>query len=283
MKNKKPSWVPDEVWDEYLKSAAYLAHVKTIGGDEWREREADIFGKIIANKQCGGVWKVVYQRQLDASIDARDPMRSAPYYPLLYVAVKALQGPPSDAFMASSERKNRGKEIAQLAKKLSKALLHLGKRPPAEVAGPLGDRLHRVYESHSSPQDIYGEAIWSSDAFGRLKAGIVAHDLFFRDATNILSTLEEAAKSWAKTKPNAYHVSDQGRIKRDYFIRKMTDYFQDNFGSPQRRLVMELTQCLMSESVTERDVTRIAPVKNASAPSRQKSTRSRTARNLGKN
>ena len=280
-KEKQPRWVPDLVRVEYQKSAAHLAWIKSSGGDIQTAPEAEIFKKIIDDERCGDVWGVIYSRMNDSNLDERDHLRSVPYHPFLWASYMALKGPSPDRLIPAGERKERGAKIAKMAKQLSRELMYLANkgRPPPEISGPLGDLLHGAYEAHTHGVATEGP-IWASDAMGRMKAGLVVHDLFFRDgARNILTTLETSARAWAETKPYAHHAGSRDRMCRDYFIRKMTEFFHDNFGSPQRRLVGELTRLLTGHEVTDRDITRIAPVKAPPAQTPPKSPSSRSARN----
>ncbi|OOG42015.1 hypothetical protein [Rhodanobacter sp. C05] len=277
---KQPGWVPDLVWYEYQKSADYLAWIKSSGGDIQTATEAEIFSKIIHDERCGDVWGVIHSRMNDSTLDERDHLRNIPFHRFLWEAKLALSGPSPDSFISAVERKERGAKIAKLAKQLSRELMYLANKgqPPPEISGPLGDLVHGAYEAHTFGVGTEGPQ-WASDAMGRMKAGLVVHDLFFREgARNVLATLDASARAWAKTKPYAHHAGGRDRMCRDYFIRKMTDFFHSNFGRPQRRLVVELTRLLTGHEVTERDVTRIAPVKRRPAQTQEKSPSLRSAR-----
>lgn len=255
---RKPEWVPDEAWVDYQASLSYLERVDIEGGDSFRKKLTDIFSKLLKETDCKSLWRLIYGRTAMTSPSPVRGSRPSSLMAFLAELQNALAGPPRDAFFSSSERKARGERIAKHAKALDAELRLLGSAPPAEIGRPIADCLHEAFEAHAV-SEYWQDGDRYQDELNRMQASLAARKLFFQDSKTILEIIGDSAERWAATKPYAHHSGDRARIKRDYFIRKMTAYCCATFGTPQRGLVVALTACLLNSVVTNRDVIRIAP------------------------
>jgi len=271
---RQPRWIPNSVWGAYQLCEEYSTWAES--NNAWiesndvlvpSEQDLKIFEKIVFDKRCEPVWKIIFSRTSGPSLIEVDEKYLMPCQFLLWTLRNALAGPPASSQMPAKERKDRGEVVAKLARKLSKELQYIAAQGdiPTSLGGPLSIHLESVYESHiDRVVDMVELASMEYDE-GRQPISLVVRDLFFRGDEGIFGVLARSAEKWAKATPAEYR-NDRDKAKRNYFVREMTRYFKTNFSQPHREMVARLAECLLGHQMSALDVTRLAPVSQSGGP-----------------
>jgi hypothetical protein len=74
----------------------------------------------------------------------------------------------------------------------------------------------------------------------------------------ILGTVAEAADRWAKTKPPITQFGNSN-ADRLYFMRRMTEFFKEEYGKPLRDQVAALTCVIFDCDIDKETVAKLAP------------------------
>jgi hypothetical protein len=246
---KKSAWVPDWVWVEYQ---ACLEEWNRTGLAEHLPLLINCAERIIKDPGCKSIWSAMERRMVTAhkrwaaqQIEVLGRVRSD--LPFLCVHQFLLEvhggmfGLTFHESVPKSERKKKALRIQMLAKKLG-----------AELEG-LKDGLGWVPEAFHRP--IQPE-VASTNLTMQLRDH--AASLSLADTFRALSEIQRSAAAWAASVPPITQAASDN-ARQLYFLRRMTQFFRDRFGTPLREQVAVLTCCLFSCDVTKDDVAKLAP------------------------
>ena len=80
----------------------------------------------------------------------------------------------------------------------------------------------------------------------------------FLNLSNALLAYANAADVWKRSRPEVARPNDEG-ARRLYFIRKMTNYFRKQYGTPLRESVAVLTSSIYKCDMDAATVAKLAP------------------------
>jgi|SRR5579875_1032295 len=245
LKNQ-PGHVPGWVWDEYQQAvrmkALALFEVSSSARPNLSDAERDLPTRIIADKGCKCVWTAIEKRKADAGASMSLRNGDAPAHVLmLFAQVKRFfLGPLELERVAGKTRADLGKKIA-------------------EQVTALRSSLAEVYSLGGIPDEIakqLDQALQVASTGRIVPMGATSQDIFFStdDTLNALAALARGAKAWALSKPVQYRASDGPHV---YFIKSMSGYFEQCYGTPLHEQVAALTNCLFQKAITKAEVSNI--------------------------
>lgn len=271
MLKKKPSWVPDWVWAEYV--AAY-------SGPSARRMSSETADSLIADSDCANVWRALGRRaslfeKHQIEVEAwhkdrgRDLPRRAGQFSSLITAILTSQHIPKSEAISASERKEISKRICRLTNKLESELkiARLVGVWPSGI-GLFGRIIQRdIHEYcnenliHASESDVRKlPYLQRKDV---LKYAVDSSCAFVLDGTGrsrALEAIEKAALALAETSPLLYREKIAG-AKRKYFVIQMTKYFQRIYGEKLLDVTTTLVRIILGTDIEKSAVTQLNTVR----------------------
>ena len=258
---RKPSHVPDWVWDEYQQVMRmhdlHLFNVAKTACPDLTDDDRDIPARIVKDPECASVWSAIDRRKSKA---VNLPSNRHAMF-LFGFAKNAFMGPSEAEKLSGAKRAMLGKEIATLVTDLQEkltALRGLGEVPP-EIQHEVTSALQRSYGYYRPVRinpDQQGKQDDLRESLFALALGGVARHAFFDDddTVNVLAALSRGAKAWAVTTPLQYRASDGAHV---YFAKAMGLYLERNYGAPLHGQVACLTNCLYGTSLDDKNVQKL--------------------------
>lgn len=222
--DKKPEWVPDSVWSEYVELIRNDPLCSAVS------RAA--YEKIIRDPGAAAIWR---------AIDGKRPYGLC-FGPVQFVLVNAVVTAMSGDLkhsLPAGERKASGQKIAKLAETLGAELRKLPAFP-AEISSALYDHL-------AEPMEL---AHLAGHRWRRVKNPEVI--------IAMLEDLAQGAKAYACSKPLVAQPRSPDAL-RLAFIHRMTRLFRDAYGKPLREATAALTSCLFDCEMDASTVSKLAP------------------------
>ncbi|BCT93522.1 hypothetical protein LYSHEL_25460 [Lysobacter helvus] len=248
--DKKPAWVPDWVWEEFVEGAYATAEGPAI------------FAQLLVHKEMEKVW---------ASLERKIPrIQNLPKALVLADSVVMFR----EEFSGSGRLKlSERRALADKLKKASDQVVacmrglqttELGIIPD-EIGGALEISLGKVMDDLGLQ---YGPAAFQrlresygiADAIEVHSSGNSLFSMEIYDSLpSILSAVNDAVSGWATTKP-IVERPNSGDAERRYFLRRFTYLFRYWYGQPLRANTLAVTSIFFDCSdLDESTVATLAP------------------------
>lgn len=244
-KQKKPVWVPGRAWEEYLSSKANT-HLRAMFDDRSPiVKMGNSFEKMIFEKRCESVWKLIYSGSLDL-----------PVLRLLLAVTHALKGVTAASVVPKSVRKERGEEIAKLAARLRDALLSASTEGevPESLLYPASEKIFDALHRHVPVVLGQEQMQHGQEEIEKMRCDRATNDLLFKSGDlNLLHAIETGAKTWASSEPVEYRPN--GKIEhRNFFIGWMGRFFKEHFQKPCVKQIAALVYCFFEEDLADKRI-----------------------------
>lgn len=262
---KKPVWVPEWVWEDYEYMFDASCGVHPPEGST----------KVLMDKRCAVVWEAMTRRAGEGhrkEIEWAQEYGRPDYKPvfgeaqaLFFTLEEALKGPRLSDVIPASKRKSQGQKIMQLARSLRSELEDVCRDDSVRSELQIG------YEEmlRSFARQIISNYLDHTTTFVTKPEPDVLKDmekyLYFSLGQLLtgkdfiaLSAIERAGLAWGASSPSIYRPDDEG-ANRLYFMRLLTDFFRNRYGSPLREATAALTRCLFDCEVDAAMVAKLAP------------------------
>lgn len=242
---KRPKWLPDWVWDQYLDCIA------TFDAPEDAEYR-DVVTRIATSLGCRGVWGSLDRRRGVAQKRRKELLlRQFPgrkIRPAMFevgpelndiasVAQGALHEFKGYVRMSKSERGLVGRRIVSLTQKLRGELNSLaGGNHWGILPNEITDEIGRWTGSYI--EDYFAKTKERSrDHRDGFVIGISAAVWNFME---VLDSIERGATNFGSSQPQI-HKPNKSTAERQFFIQQLTRHFNNTYGTPLRDCTLAIT------------------------------------------
>jgi len=256
MVKRKPQWVPEWAWGQYLQACKLCD----------REAERALYDKIINTAECEVIWNTLGRR------NAKQNSLTAIYGHISYllmITYEATLGPYGAELVAASERKKMSARISKLVAALQHDLKQIendAAELPAEFRESIDDftsgkiREARSFycgllRDHVAGNKANAIASAIEEAAANLDTSI---ELNARTIVGFLGAIQDGAEKWAATRPPISHMAGKN-ANQLYFIRSLTKYMREAYGTPLREAVAILTNAVYGCGMDSATVAKLAP------------------------
>lgn len=278
----KPEWVPEWAWSEYQE---YKRKLEKRASDtdtyisDWAKLVLSTGIEVLTHEGCASVWPIIERRAPDFSrrelCKASEPsnlyLARSQVESLLEMIAAAKKGPNWHDCIPRTERKRQGERIAKLASELRSELNALlipeGGLPikfqdafwklGMDVSDAYSDQFHNFDdEVDQSTKDRYWrerDLVLHGAVYAMIKSSAVKDN-----SRPALVAIEEGANAWSQTVPAIYRPGETGAA-RLYFVRRLSNYFKESYGTPLREATAALTRCLFDCDMDAVTVAKLAP------------------------
>lgn len=273
-KRDRPKWVPEWVWDgyQYIERFHFRCEGDDLTGLNFNSHK--VTAAIIFSEDCGkDVWPAMERRLSTAKSRWRKKLTRTSHHikfepaSALFIAVlDGVRGLSPVELISGSERKTRGTRIAWLAAELRSELEDLDADHntlwlPPEFVPPL----EKVAED-AAIRSLKGVVVDSSEMstedierIGHYSSGVDEGSMAtILELSPIFDAIEAGAIAWSQSQPVVFRPNDQG-AERLYFVRHVTEYFREYFGTPLRGQTAALANCLYPGDLDGPTVAKLAP------------------------
>ena len=194
--------------------------------------------------------------------------RLGPARALLDRAAKCMRGPRKQDRIPGRERARQGKEIARLARSLKEALDEVvmqGVVLPHEFNEEFSKAASRTFEPYRLASEVgvvppvargerHSPDLHSGAWLTMFRVGEPSSALRYP----ALTAMEAGGEAWSKSKPILFRPNAPA-ARRLYFLRCMTAFFREEYGTPLREVTATLNDCLFEEQIDVSTVAKLAP------------------------
>ena len=263
----QPAWVPEWIWAEFLKLRNFLNEYPDIG------RDILLAKSVLEDKHCEAVWRAIDKRKGEPTRRYRQRCQQGGFRGDRWIGEAeelfkhleyAASGIPAAEAIPASERRAIATKIERHASALRREMLELDKRcghdgDPWCFTDGLQEMASAVANDFApmNSDDLLGAAHKNHpiEGWDEFSSGVL---IGFLNLSNALLAYANAADVWKRSRPEVARPNDEG-ARRLYFIRKMTNYFRKQYGTPLRESVAVLTSSIYKCDMDAATVAKLAP------------------------